>query len=229
MKRILAIILAALMLCCVFVACDQPEEQKPSRETTAATTEAPTTEKPTEEPTTEEETTDDGIPDLVDVYIDVWEDKAQSPQAIAPNHKGVGIRFVIPEGGYLYESSVTAPSYSDDLGSLNIKLFAWNTDFETTVAGEPLQLDEFVDFADNSSLTCEYEEGKFGAGTYLLLVCDGVDEQGQGVGVWMDSPIKDEFLKEEVAKYEIASFVNGKENKKKIGKFSLVIVEPEAE
>ncbi|MBQ7379022.1 MAG: hypothetical protein IJW70_05000 [Clostridia bacterium] len=229
MKRILAMILAALMLCCVFVACD--EGDKPSGETTtAAKTEAPTTEEPTtEEPTTEEETTDDGIPDLVDVYIDVWEDKSQSPQALDSKHKGVGIRFVIPEGGYLFEGSVSAPSYSDDLGSLNIKLFAWDTDFETTVSKNPLQLDEFVDFADNSTLTCEYEEGKFGAGTYLLLVCDGVDEQGEGVGVWMDSPIKDEYLKEEVAKYEIASIINGKENKKKIGKFSLVIVEPEAE
>ena len=44
----------------------------------------------------------------------------------------------------------------------------------------------------------------------------------------MDSPIKDEYLLEEVAKYNIQSWINGKQNKKKIAKFSLVIVEPEA-
>ncbi|MBR5601414.1 MAG: hypothetical protein IKW24_02170, partial [Clostridia bacterium] len=107
MKRILALILATMMMVCVFVACDGGDEPTPEQPTAPQTTEAPT-EAPTTEAPTEVPTEDNGEPELVDVYIDVWEDKAQSPQAIAPNHKGVGIRFVIPEGGYLYESSVTA-------------------------------------------------------------------------------------------------------------------------
>ncbi|MBQ1233765.1 MAG: hypothetical protein IIU63_06305 [Clostridia bacterium] len=228
MKRILAILLAALLLCCVFVACDK-EEPKPERPT-ASSTEKPTTEEPTtEEPTTEEITTDDGLPDMTDVYVDVWDvdDTTHSAQKIDANHKGIGICVTIPEGGYLYESAVQAPSYSDNIGNLTIKIFAWNTDYDTTVAAEPIYAQEFVDFADNSDLVCEFEEGQIPAGKYLILACDAVDE-GEGVGLWMGKPFKSANVPEELVKYEIESWINGKNNKKSIAKFSLTITEPEA-
>lgn len=229
MKRILAIVLAALMLCCVFVACD---EEKPAEETTtAATTQKPTTEKPTtEEPTTEEPTTDDGLPDLVDVYVDVWntDNATHNAQKIMGDHKGYGIAITIPEGGCLYEASVQAPSYSDNIGSLTMKVFAWNTDYETTVAAEPLYSEQFVDFADNGDLICEFEEGEIGAGRYLILVCDGVDpeagdDEDKGVGVWTGKPSK----LDEYDKYAIESWVDGVISKKTIAKFSLIIMELE--
>lgn len=226
MKRIIALILASMMMVCVFVACDNGGEPTPEQPTALPTTEAPT-EEPTEAPTTEETTEDNGEPELIDVYIDVWEDKTQSPQAIDENSKGVGIVITIPEGGYLSEAGAPCPSYSDDIGSLTLKVFAWNTDFDTTVAAEPLYSEEFVDFTDNSTLLSFFDDGLIGSGTFLILLCEGKDE-GEGVGVWMDSPIKDEYLLEEVAKYNIQSWINGKQNKKKIAKFSLVIVEPEA-
>ena len=211
MKRILAILLAALLLCCVFVACDKEEEkpQRPAHTTQASTTEEPTT----EEPTTEEETTDDGLPDMTDCYVDVWnvDDTTHSAQKIATNSKGVGIVITVPEGGYLYESAVQAPSYSDNIGNLTIKVFAWNTDYDTTVAAEPVYSQEFVDFADNSE-----------------LVCDPVDEGGgEGVGLWMGKTYKGANVPEEYVKYDITSWIHGKENKKSIAKFSLTITEPE--
>ena len=226
MRRILALILATMMMVCVFVACDGGDEPTPEQPTAPQTTEAPT-EAPTTEAPTEAPTEDNGEPELIDVYIDVWEDKTQSAQAIDEKSKGVGIVITIPEGGYLSEAGAPCPSYSDDIGSLTLKVFAWNTDFDTTVAAEPLYSEEFVDFADNSSLLSFFDEGLIGSGTFLILLCEGKDE-GEGVGVWMDSPIKDEYLLEEVAKYNIQSWINGKQNKKKIAKFSLVIVEPEA-
>ncbi len=229
MKRILAIILAALMLCCVFAACDNGDSSK-EETTTTKKTEAPTTEEPeTEEPTTEEVTTDDGLPDMTDCYVDVWDvdDQTHNAQKIESKSKGVGICVTIPEGGYLYEASVQAPSYSDDIGNLTIKVFAWNTDYDTTVAGEVVYAQEFVDFADNSNLVCEFEEGQIPAGTYLILVCDAVDEGG-GVGVWTGKPYKSSNMPEDMVKYDIQSWVNGKNNKKMIAKFSLVITEPEA-
>ncbi len=229
MKRILAMILAAMLLCCVFVACDS-EGDKPEQ-TTAASTQAPTTEEETTEAeeTTPEETTDDGLPDMTDVYVDVWDvdDQAHNAQKIEPNGKGVGICVTVPEGGYLYEAAVQAPSFSDNIGNLTIKVFTWNTDYDTTVAGEPVYTQEFVDFADNSSLLCEFEEGQIPAGTYLILVCDAVDE-GEGVGVWTGRPYKTANMPEEYVKYDIQSWINGKNNKKAIAKFSLIITEPEA-
>lgn len=227
MKRIFAILLAALLLCCVFVACD--EEETPQRPSTT-TTEAPTSEEPTtEEPTTEEITTEGVDSGLTDVYVDVWntDNETHTPQPIDAKHKGVGVCVTIPEGGYLYEAAVQAPSYSDNIGTLRIKVYAWNTDFATTVAGEPLRVDEFVDFGDNETLVCEYDEGEIGAGKVLILVCDAEDASGSGVGVWMGKTYKSAEVPEEYAKYEIQSWINGKENKKQIGKFSLIITEPE--
>lgn len=230
MKRILAIVLAALLLCCVFVACDEKEEPRAPRETTEAKTEAPT-EKPTEAATTQEETTDDGLPDLTDVYVDVWDmdDASQTDMNIATIYKkGVGVAVTVPEGGFLYEASVPAPSYSDNVGSLTIKIFTWNTDYATTVAAEPVFTEQFVDYADNSDLVCEFEENQIPGGRYLILVCDGVDE-GDGVGVWAGKPYKSANMPEEYVKYEIESWVNGKANKKMIAKFSLTITELEEE
>lgn len=227
MKKILAIILAALMLCCVFVACDEGNEPE---QTTSAATKAPTTEEETTEPeeTTVEETTDDGEVDLTDSYVDVWDDMStQTAQQINETHKGVGVAVTIPEGGYLYEASVLVASWGDNIGNLTVKVFTWNTDFATTVAAEPVYAEEFVDFQDNGNLVCEFEENQIGAGRYLILVCDGVDEGGTGVGVWMGKPYKAADLPEEYAKYAIESFLNGKSNKKTIGKFSLTITEPE--
>ena len=228
MKKILAVLLAALLLCCVFVACDK-ETDKPEDKTTASTTKAPETEEPTtEEPTTEEITTDDGLPDMTDVYVDVWnvDDATHNAQKIERNSPGIGICVTIPEGGYLYESAVQAPSYSDGIGNLTVKVFVWNTDFATTVAAEPIYAQEFVDFADNSDLVCEFEEGQIPAGRYLILVCDPVDE-GEGVGLWMGKTYKTANMPEEYVKYDITSWINGKENKKSIAKFSLTITEPE--
>ena len=227
MKRILAILLAALLLCCVFVACE--EEEAPQKRPSTSTTEAPTTEAPTTEaPTTEEVTVDDGQPSLTDVYVDVWDvdNTSHNPQPIEGD-LNIGICVTVPEGGYLYEAAVQAPSYSDNYGTLKVKVFAWNTDFATTVAAEPLRVDEFVDFGDNETLVCEYEEGEIGAGKVLILVCDGVDEVGEGVGVWTGKPYKDSNMPEEYVKYGIESWINGKQNKKTIAKFSLIITEPE--
>lgn len=239
MKRILAIILAALMLCCVFVACDNGSEN-PSGETTKAdkteaTTEKETTKKETtEEPTTEEPTTDDGMPDLVESYVDVWndEDTTHSAQKITAENQGIGVAITIPEGGCLYEAAVQAPSYSDNIGNLTIKIYAWNTDYATTVAAEPVYAEEFVDFADNSTLTCEFEEGQIGAGRYLIVACDAVDagaetDSNKGVGVWTGKPFKTNTLPEEYVKYDIESWINGTLNKKSIAKFSLIILELE--
>lgn len=225
MKRFLVLLLAALMICCVFVACDNGEGAG-DETTTAAKTEAPTTEEPTtEEPTTEEPTTDDGKPKQVEYYVDCWEDRgARTAVAITASHKGMGFIFTITEG-YISEVSVPAPSYSDNIGTLSMKIYVWDTDFDTTVAKEPLQVDTFVDFPDNESITSLYDEGKIGPGTYMVLVCDPVDDSGSGVGVWANNIIKtDEYLLEDAEKYQIQSIVNGKINKKQIAEFSFTHV-----
>ena len=195
--------------------------------TSVESTEAPGTDEGTTEEDTTEDATVGGDVELEDVIVNVWDVNRdnQNAQKIDANHKGVGIAITIPEGGYLYDASVLAPSYGDDIGSLTIKVFAWNTDYETTVAGQPVFTEQFVDFADNSDLFSIFEEGQIGPGRYLILVCDGVDE-GDGVGVWTGKPYG-AAMPEELAEYNIESWINGKLNKKTIGKFSLTITQPE--
>ena len=225
MKRFLVLFLAALMICCAFVACNN-DEGAGDETTTAAKTEAPTTEEPTtEEPTTEEPTTENTQPKQVEYYVDCWEDRgARAAEKITESHKGLGFLFTITEG-YISEVSVPAPSYSDSIGTLSMKIFAWDTDYDTTVAKEPLQVDTFVDFPDNERITSYYEEGKIGPGTYMVLVCDPVDDSGSGVGLWTNGVIRnDEFLLEDAEKYQIQSIANGKISKKKIAEFSFTHV-----
>lgn len=168
-------------------------------------------------------------PEMVNVYVDVWDcdQTTHSPILINSEHIGVGIQITIPENGYLQEVCISAPSYGDNIGSLSIKAFRWNTDYDTTVSADPVYIHQFIDFEDNGALVCDFEN-QIPGGTYLILACDGVDE-GEGVGVWAGTPYRSTNLPEEYEKYDIVSWINGKTNKKQIGKFSLVIVEPEAE
>lgn len=79
--------------------------------------------------------------------------------------------------------AVGCPSYSNDFGALTVALYKWDTDYETTVKGEALNKQEFVDFKDNAMLGFTFEE-PLAAGSYYLEVSDGYDESGSGVGVW---------------------------------------------
>ena len=184
----------------------------------------PIVEMPTE---TFEDTTAE--PELVESYVDVWDmdDGSHVPLMISDGYKGVGIVITVPENGYLLETRIGAPSYGDNLGSLTLKVYIWENDFDATVATDPVYMENYVDFMDNSELTTTFEANMIGAGRYLILICDGSDPQGEGVGVWAGKPYKADNMPEEYEKYQIESWIDGKQNKRNIGKFSLVIVEPD--
>lgn len=76
---------------------------------------------------------------------------------------------------------VNTPSYGDNQGNLTLTLYAWNTDYATTVAGTPLAAKTFVDFDDNAWLSLTFPEKA--AGDYLWLLSGGTN----GVGVWQTS------------------------------------------
>lgn len=79
--------------------------------------------------------------------------------------------------------AIGCPSWSDNVGSLTVTLWKWNTDYKTTVAADPMEKKEFVDYEDNAMLGFDFTT-PVEAGLYYVELSDAVDESGSGVGPW---------------------------------------------
>lgn len=248
MKKTLALIFAGLLLCST-VACSKQEDkksetttEKPAVTTTVETKNQEETTKAdtaaTAEETTEGEGTADGeattdagsadhTKDYYDDSVSVFDNANpnQSAAQIRETGKGQAVRFTLSDEQWLIGASVSCASWSDNFGSLTFYLYRWNTDYETTVAGEPVLKQTFEDFEDNSSLSMDFDrvdEKAIGAGTYLLVVKDGIDTQGTGVGVWTGSYWQDEDA-EFYSSYDFVGYSNGRISKKNVMKATLVV------
>ena len=73
---------------------------------------------------------------------------------------------------------VCCPSWSNNIGNLTLKLFAWNTNYATSVGGTALASQEFVNFTDNAWLRLTFTAQP--AGTYVWQLSNPVET----VGVW---------------------------------------------
>ncbi len=86
--------------------------------------------------------------------------------------------------------ATNVPSYSTDTGSATVALFAFDTDYDTTLLSSPIAEHTFVDFKDSADLTFRFSESEpLPAGEYILLLYDMFDEtpgagNGTGIGMW---------------------------------------------
>jgi len=180
--RILALCLASVMSLLTLVACGADEAEETvvapveTVEETAAETE-PETEPETEAPKKRDK----------HAYIDMYvQEGDRTPISLMNAGSAVAARIIVAEG-FLEEYSIACPSWSDNVGSLTVKIFQWNTDYDTTVAGEPVFSQTYVDYQDNETLYGElFTDDSRGlpAGEYLWWLGDGVDSGGSGVGLW---------------------------------------------
>ncbi len=133
------------------------------------------------------------------VYASTYtEDGNRSPISLLNANSSVAAH--IASEGIIESVSANCPSWSDNVGSLTMKFYAWNTDYETTLAGQALVAETFVDYEDNATLemdlTDDFAEGGLPAGEYLWILCDGVDEGKSGVGIWAQGyPEEDPIIK----------------------------------
>ncbi len=73
------------------------------------------------------------------------------------------------------------PSYSDSVGNLTMRLYNWAGDYNSTVKGQIVMEQEWVDFGDNAWVGIVTPEGTaLPAGEYLWILADPV----QTVGIW---------------------------------------------
>ena len=86
------------------------------------------------------------------------------------------------------------PSFSNDTGSVTMALFAFDTDYDTTLLASPLAEETFKNFTDGSDLGFAFDKSPLPAGEYLLVLFDMKDPtptanggSGTGIGVWTNS------------------------------------------
>ncbi len=98
--------------------------------------------------------------------------------------KEIATRFEI-QSGTIDEITIECPSWSDNSGCLTFRLYKWNGDYISTLAAKPLIEKEFINFADNSTLSLTPQiTDSIGKGEYLLWIGNASDNDGQGVGVY---------------------------------------------
>lgn len=179
----------ALLLLVPFTACKNESDLQAEDTTVTEETETPPAETTAASPETE------APPKDKYVYIDFYEDTGAGhvPYSLMTEGSSIGIHFKVAEG-FLEDFSINCPSWSNDVGSLTMRIFKWNTDYATTVAAAPVAEETFVDYGDNDWLFMYFsEDGVKGleAGEYLVTLGDGVDESGSGVGLWTMGPVAD--------------------------------------
>ena len=197
--------------------------EETTEETTEEVTEETTgevTEETTEE-TIEEDTGDEAFEELdmtletipsnnSDGYsfIRMNDQTSSTPQqhmSLLPA-KQMGIHFKIDKG--ILEAVVLegVPSWGDNIGGFTVKIFKWNTDYNTTVAGKPITQKVLDNIPDMGEAVFE-PDVKIVAGEYLFLISDPFDESGTGIGICNQTGnVNDPGY--------IEGFINGKANSK---------------
>ena len=99
------------------------------------------------------------------------------------------------EGKYAKYIKAQYPSWGDSKGSLRLSIYKWDTDYETTVANDPIKTEKHENFADCSEIIFNLVDtaGKgLSEGEYLWRIHEGYDErinpanesEPVGVGMW---------------------------------------------
>ena len=113
------------------------------------------------------------------------------------------VKFSVEEGKLAKYVKANYPSWGDAKGSLRLSLYKWDTDYETTVANDPIVTEKYENFADNAEIIFSFTDtaGKgIGEGEYLWRIHEGFDERVNpdnesepvGVGMWTyDTPAED--------------------------------------
>ena len=134
----------------------------------------------------------DDCASLYDLYSDIYQPQAYKdlwfmwngkplimayPESLVPQNNGsAGMKFTA--SAPFYGINAWCPSWDNNIGSLTFKLYKWNTDYATSVAGTPIAQNTFVDFNDNSWLTLNFNKQE--PGDYVWELTNGIEQ----VGVW---------------------------------------------
>lgn len=114
--------------------------------------------------------------------FDLYTPGAYSHVNLALDHHTVGVHFAA--GGAVKGGTFYLPNYSDSNGTVHLDIYAWNTDYPTSVSGSAVYSCDFVDFDDNTWVTFDIADG-LAAGEYVLVLsAEMLPGDEHGCGVW---------------------------------------------
>lgn len=149
----------------------------------AADTSGTSGEKPTEADT-DEPTTPEPVPRKINKWVTFAETDVpgdQNPVRVGDGggFPSIGAKFTAEF--IMTDMWISCPSWSDNVGSMVFKIYKWDTDYDTTVAGTPVLVDTetFVDYDDNATVELVFDP-EIEPGTYLWELSEGKG----GVGLW---------------------------------------------
>ena len=196
-KSLLSVLTLALVLF-LLASCSNNAASNGS-DTDAVTTAAETTAAEVTTEAATEAKTEAPKPKFKYQYIDFYDEKddgGHDPRSVS-DVPGTTLGAKFTAAGNWTEISLTCPSWSDNVGSMTFAVYNWNTDFDTTVAAEPVYTTQFVDYIDNDTLVVEFDGDGLPPGSYLWMLKDGKG----GVGIWSKKAVDDP---------DIVVFLNGK-------------------
>ena len=77
---------------------------------------------------------------------------------------------------------LASASWNNNLGSLRLSLYKWDTSYDKTLKGEPLASEDYIDMPDNTVLTFSFDDME--AGEYLLYIKNISENPAEEVGSW---------------------------------------------
>ena len=77
---------------------------------------------------------------------------------------------------------LASASWNNNLGSLRLSLYKWDTSYDKTLKGEPLATKDYINMPDNTVLTFSF--GDMEAGEYLLYIKNISENPAEEVGSW---------------------------------------------
>jgi len=98
------------------------------------------------------------------------------PEMVSQPANSAGLKFTATSS--FSAVNATCPSWGDNLGSLTMRLYKWNTTYAQSVAGNPIATKTFINFNDNAKLALPFPIQP--AGDYVWELSGG----SQQVGVW---------------------------------------------
>jgi len=103
-------------------------------------------------------------------------------------HYDLGVKFDVKAGEFATQISFLCPSWADDKGTVNVSLYKWDGDYNSSIAAMPILTESFVDYKDNTLLFLDLKDasGKgLVEGEYVWRMHDCSDAgEGTGVGIW---------------------------------------------
>ena len=119
--------------------------------------------------------------------VDTYSSSTKSHINLADTKGEVGIHF--NAAGYFKGATFYLPSYSNNSGTVTIKVYKWNTTYSETTKADPVYTHQFVDFQDNTWCRFEMETG-LEPGEYLLVISAESPAGDYGCGVWTENATK---------------------------------------